>query len=127
MNILKDINLDEIKFSPDGRDISINFLNMSDGSLENILECKSVYYFKFQNCFEVDDGFACYVGEVNYELIKNSELSDWLAKIQYGFYNNDRTPLIPTKTDLYSVHIEGGEIIIELVCEKMLLNKKLLK
>lgn len=117
MQLLSDINLDEVIFSPNGKDLTFKFVNMTDGALINIIKCKSIFIFTYNNTFEDDDGFACYVGEVTCERISHSNLKKWLTEKRFSFYDVDKSIYVPTTRDLFNLHIEGGQIVIDLACE----------
>jgi len=119
MPILSDVNLDEVLFSPDGRDLTLKFVDMDTGTEKTIIKCQSVYLFNFSNTFEKDDGVACYVGEVTCEKISNSVRDEWLSKRNFGFSNMDGSIYSPTDKDLYNFHVEGGEIVIDIACERV--------
>lgn len=112
MNIFSDVNLDQISFSMNGRDLVFIFLNMTDGAQICEIKCASVYLFRYDNSFKNDDdGFACYVGEVSCHRIPRSYLKSW----NYERYE-------PSEDDLFHFYIEGGEISISLACEKVIVG-----
>ncbi|WP_340680132.1 hypothetical protein [Paraglaciecola sp.] len=117
MNILRDVNLDEISFSKDGRSVELYFIDMHEGKRVGILNCLSVYSFKYQNCFEDDDSLAAYIGEVNYEKIKSKEL---LKNLNYNFHDSEQL----VENEPLLINIEGGELVLEIICRAAEFNNK---
>lgn len=111
MNLLSDINLNEITFGKDGKSVRLSFIDMYEGGSLGELQCSSVYFFEYQNCFEDDDSLAAYVGEVSYRAIDSSEASDYLKKTGYAFSCDE---LCTSK--LFIISIEGGEVSLRVIC-----------
>jgi hypothetical protein len=63
--LLSDVNLSALSFSNDGRVLTIDFLNMTDGSPCAHLIASGVVVFNYHNTFVSDeDALPAYVGEV---------------------------------------------------------------
>ena len=78
------------------------------------------------------DGLPCYIGEVNVYELSPEKTVDKLVELKYGF-NKDtdstkHTPInskvfIPIEGPCYFLHIEGGQIFIELLCARVEIKK----
>ena len=109
MNILSDVNLDEISFGKDGKSVELRFIDMMHGKSTGTLTCSLLYSFKYQNCFEEDDSLAAYIGEVNYEKISSVEQLNGLG---YNFPDNEKV----AQDGALLINIEGGEVVLEIIC-----------
>ena len=118
MILSKDLNLDLVKFSSDGRAITMRFVDMRSGSFVGELRCSDCFHFRMQNMFGEDDGFACYVAEVRSELVEGEVLEKLLLSNKYPFRNELGAPV---RSDLpcYWLQVEGGDVIVEVVCRSI--------
>ncbi len=116
MILFEDVNLDELKISPDGKDIFLKFIDMNAGFPVGVIKCSSVYSLNYQNIFDLDDGFSCYIGEVVCQRIEQNEFSSILKKISFSFSLNDQSFYMPKRKELFVLHAEGGEVVIDIVC-----------
>ena len=117
MNILSDVNLDEISFSKDGKSIELYFIDMNEGEGIGTLKCIGVLSFKYQNYFEDDDSLAAYIGEVNYEKIKSTKR---LKSLNYNYHDGE----LQMEGGLTLINIEGGELVLEVICREAEFKKK---
>jgi hypothetical protein len=119
--LLQDVNLSNIHISPNGRTINIEFINMFDGGFLAHLTVEEVLIFKYFNAFDnSEDAFPTYVGEVMYRELIPEESSAELLNFGYRFIGREEQ--IQSKESLFFIHIEGGEISIDLVCSKYQLH-----
>lgn len=77
-------------------DFDFELLDMNLGDYYRALKCKNVYYFEYQNAFEDDDGFACYLCEIYSYNLENSEAVSQLKEKKYMFLNQERNISIPS-------------------------------
>ena len=115
-SIIENINLGSFKVSLNGRDFEFELLDMSLGDYYGTLKCENVYYFEYQNIFENDEGFACYLCEIYSYNLENSEAVSQLKEKKYMFLNQDQNISIPS-TYIQRVVLESGEMLIDLYCE----------
>lgn len=110
MGLLSDVNLNEISFGKDGKSIKLSFIDMYEGESIFDLECLSVCFFDYQNCFDASDSLATYVGEVIYKEIDLAEASNYLKKHGYVF-NQDEI----FSDNVFFISVEGGEISLKII------------
>ena len=121
--ILQDVNLSNVQMSTDGRTISIGFIDMFDGKCLGHLSLESVLVFRYFNAFESsEDSFPAYVGKVICRELVPDEITAELVNLGYRFIAGDGQIFIPSGKSLFLIHIEGGEVSIEIICGKYLLN-----
>jgi hypothetical protein len=114
MNKFKNVNLDKIAFSQDGKNIILSFIDSYQGKPIGSLCCNSVLYIKLQNFFE-GDGLPCFVGEVNVHELKKDELKSILGEINFSFKGS--IPEFCNKNDnFFRVTVDSGEIQIYILC-----------
>ncbi len=124
MSLLSDVNLGAVKFSIDGRNINLSFLDMYDLQPLIDLQCCGVCMLNMQNTFEDDEGFACYIGEVNCIVVERKHLKDWLQEHNYSFSGNTGLYL-PGNGDLKWLSLDSGEIVIDILCQDVVsINRK---
>lgn len=111
--IVQDTNLSEFSFESDGQLLRLSFLNMRDGHEEARIECRGIIAVKYHS---VGVPLPLYVGEVVHEEISGDTLAQSLDKLGYGFLNQAGAKFLPRREGLHFVHIEGGEIDIEVAC-----------
>ena len=116
MALFTDVNLDKLVFSSDGKSIDIYLIDMYEGASIGTLRCSSVFLCNYQNSFVDDDCLACYVGEVEYTKLDNSSENEFLKKLGYGFYNKDGGLYRPESNELFHIHIEGSEVMLDIIC-----------
>ncbi|MFA0789278.1 hypothetical protein ACCI51_01900 [Microbulbifer echini] len=121
---MSDVNLDSVKFSVDGRDICLSFLDMYELQPLADIQCKSVSMFNMQNTFEEDEGFACYIGEVNCETVDRESLGSWLKENKFGFSGGNGKTYLPGEGDLKILSLYSGEITIEILCKDVISTNK---
>lgn len=117
MNILEDVSLDSMVFSADGKDVVFEFLELYQGNTIGVIKCLSVCSLDYQNIFDNDDGFACYIGEVYCTQVKRADTETFLNSINFGFTAPDGHVYRPDSENLWLLHIEGGEAVIKIVCK----------
>lgn len=127
MILLSNINLDGISFNNLGRGVEFSFIDMDKGEPLTNLQCNAVYLFNYHNSFSDDEGFACYIAEVTYEFIPADLASKILMKYNFSFINLDGSTLVPTKKDLINLHIESGDIVVDIICEEIFQDGKKLE
>jgi len=118
--LFEDVNLAQIDISRDGMNITLTFVDMHGGNLCGKLECVSVFAFNYHNNFLPDgnDGFACYVFEVTLQEIPKGDIESYLKKMNYGFNS------FTLSYDYCNLlHIEGGDVIIDVLCHKVVVEK----
>ncbi|WP_139281595.1 hypothetical protein [Vibrio aerogenes] len=123
MNLLSNVNLDGINFHPDGRTIELEFIDMDEGDSVGTIKCTQVFICHYQNTFEYDDGFACYVGEVECHEIISEDIVSLLEKHNYGFTGNSGGIYKPVEDSLFKLHLESGEILLDVICGDVEFNK----
>ncbi|MDO6528191.1 hypothetical protein Q4519_21225 [Motilimonas sp. 1_MG-2023] len=114
--IYSDVNLDSIKLLPDGRTIELIFLDMYKGLEIGKITCANVYSFCYQNTFEENEGLACYIGEVGYEVIKPDEYATFLELNNYSFLGRGGSTYEPKEAELYKLHLESGDVMLDVIC-----------
>lgn len=114
--LLCDVNLAEITFGDGGQTLALTFLNMNDGSTVGILRCDGLLVVKYHT---VLSSLPLYVGEVNHDEVGNSQGLELLKRSDYSFLDESGTILNPRLDRLHYVHIEGGEVYIEIVCKEL--------
>ncbi|MDR3490884.1 MAG: hypothetical protein P4M12_02430 [Gammaproteobacteria bacterium] len=120
MKILSDINLSNMSFNKLGRGVEFKFLDMQKGEPISNIQCNAVYLFNYHNTFSEDDGFACYIVEIECTLIPHDSVNKWLANNNFGFMDMNGGVYVPSKKDLIHLHIESGDIVIDLACEEII-------
>lgn len=114
--LLADVNLARIKFSDDGRSVTLEFWNMYDGNPCGQLIASKLAVFNYHNSFGSDeDGLAAYLGELNVEACSGAEAESALVRSGYGFHGPGIEPLA-TGSKSYWIHAEGGEIELNIFC-----------
>jgi len=129
--ILEDVNLSEISISKDGRNIVFQFSELyKDDRCAEVI-CSSVYVFNYHNIFEDEyDGLPCYVGEVDYGEVHGLNLCQKLTELNFGFVvekdptdpNSGSKTYLPPNNKAYFLHIEGGQVDIDIVCGEVKIN-----
>jgi len=122
MNLLSDVNLDAIHFSTDGKNITLSFLDMYELKPFMDIQCRNSYVFSFQNKFEEDDGFACYIGEVNCEELPRDRLPEWLNSSS-GLSSISNEKNLSGKK-LKTLNLYSSEITINILCEEVIQIEK---
>ena len=129
--ILEDVNLSNISISKDGKEILFQFNRLQNDAARVEVVCSSVYVFNFHNVFEDEyDGLPCYVGEVRYGRICGSDLCRKLKELNFGFRveedpvepNSKKRMYIPGDRKAYFLHMEGGEVDIDIICGEVTIN-----
>jgi hypothetical protein len=115
-SIIENINLGSFKVSLNGKDFEFELLDMNFGKHYGTLKCKNVYYFEYQNTFEDDDGFACYLCEIYSFNLENSVAVSQLKEKNFRFLNQNNEICIPG-SNVQNVVLESGEVFIDLYCE----------
>ena len=114
--LLSDVNLSALSFSNDGRVLTIEFLNMTDGSPCAQLIASGVVAFNYHNTFESDeDALPAYVGEVTCRELREQDKDATLSRLGYGFLGRGVATFVP-KAGRFQIHVEGGELTIDLIC-----------
>jgi len=116
MKLLTDINLDEIVFSSDGKNITFKFIEIYKGNPSDIIKCSSVYAFHYENIFDDDEGLPVYVCEVRYTKRLKKDLSSSFKKTNLSINGN---AINPNEEELFLLDIEGGDVIIEVICKSV--------
>jgi hypothetical protein len=118
--LLEDVNLSEIQFTKDGKNIHFDFIDMYEGKPIASLICEDVLHLIYSNCFDDNDyGFACYVGEVTVQTFTlDKDIVQELHTMEYQFYDIGGNILV-RHNKLHIVEIEGGEVSIKVSCKKM--------
>ena len=84
--LLKDVNLSDIFISKSGRQIVINFINMSNGDACSSLIADNVIVFNYHNSFDdSEDAFPTYIGEVTCKELEREEVSLYFQGLGYNF------------------------------------------
>ena len=122
MILLSDVNLDEVFLGKDGKTLKLSFIDMHEGRAIGILKCLSIYSLNYQNCFDEDDSLVAYVGEVTCKKVDEERASKYLKDSGYSF-SCDET----FKRELFVVCVEGGEVMLKVVCGTVYFNDKELK
>ena len=117
MKILENVNLSMIKFSIDGRDVSLDFIDMYELKPLSTLMCSHVFFLNTQNSFQDDEGFSCYIGEVRCTVIERSNIAAWFKENNYKFLNQAGDAYVSGATEFNCVHLESGEFMLDLICE----------
>jgi hypothetical protein len=117
MELFSDVNIDEVTFSPDGKKVTLSFVDMHEGEPIGIIQCLSVLLFNYQNIFDDGEGFAAYVGEVTCSRIESKNISSFLSNMNFKFSGADGNVYTPNIQNLFALHVEGGEVILDIVCE----------
>ena len=115
-SIIENINLGSFKVSLNGRNFEFELLDMSLGDYYGTLKCENVYYFEYQNIFENDDGFACYLCEIYSFNLEHSVAVSQLKEKNFRFSNQNHEIFIPDY-NIQNVVLESGEVFIDLYCE----------
>ncbi len=118
--LLHDTNLSEIAFTSNGPALVLSFLSMYDGREELRLNCRGLLIVKYHS---ISSPLPLYVGEVIHEEISAEDTKLRLAHSGYGFTNQDGTVLTLRSERLHFVHLEGGEIDIDIVCTEVAFNR----
>lgn len=122
--ILADVNLSTLSFSDNGRILTVEFLNMADGSPCAQLTAIGVVAFNFHNTFDDDDdALPAYVGEVTCQDLEAQEAASLLSRLGYGFLGRGVTPYAPKSARLH-MHLEGGEVTIDVICSEYALSHR---
>lgn len=116
MQRFSDVNLDQVIISQDGKSVEMKFCDMSVGKDIGSIKCSHVFIFKYQNTFEDDDGFACYIGEVVCEKLIEKRALEVLSRLGYGFYGSDSALYKPSVDSLFHLQLVGGEVMLDIVC-----------
>ena len=109
-----DVNLAEIAFARDGLELTLTFLSMDNGSEVGRLRCSGLLAVKYHT---VLSALPLYVGEVNHDEFDSSQATEALKRLDYSFVNGSGSVLIPRLDRLHYVHIEGGEVYMEIICK----------
>lgn len=123
--LLEDVNFDELVIGRDGKTLVLKFIDMNEGNPVSALKCSSVFMLNYQNTFEVDDGLACYVGEVGYSHVAENEVSEWLRRNNFSFSTSVIGGKNLNDSGLIWLHIEGGEVIVDVACQGLEHNGQL--
>ena len=122
--LLKDVSLATVSLSADGTAVGMEFLSLQDGAPCAALQCRRVILLAFRNAFEHNkDAFPCYLGEVVREDLSSSSLRERLDGFQYGFSRGDGSTYMPAGSRGVHVHLEGGEVILDVICGEAVLVK----
>lgn len=116
--LLNDTNLSEVAFGSNGQSLVLTFLNMRDGDEEARLGCSGLLIVKYQSTCS---SLPLYVGDVIDEIVGEDSMQR-LGQMGYGFMNRDGTTLSSPSERLHFVHLEGGEIDIDIVCSEIEFN-----
>jgi hypothetical protein len=123
--LLQDVNLALIEISQDGRNITLDFVNMADGGAHAKLEAQAVVLFNYQNAFEAgEDALPAFVAEVTCEEFDNHGRSSQLMKLGYGFLGRGVETYVPKLNNCFVIHVEGGEVSLDLLCGAYQLTKQ---
>jgi hypothetical protein len=114
--LLNDVNLANIAFGKDGQEITLSFLSMTDGGEVATLRCSGLLVLKYQT---VLFPLPLYVGEVNHEEFTNMQIAELLRGFDYSFFDQSGNTFDPHLERLHNVHIEGGEVYIQIVCKEL--------
>jgi hypothetical protein len=112
-DLLQDSNLSEVAFGSNGQELFLTFLSMEDGREVARLRCHGLLVVKYHS---VSSPLPLYVGEVTHEKIDVQNSTLRLASLDYGFTNQDSRSLHPNSEGIHFVHIEGGELDIDIAC-----------
>jgi hypothetical protein len=118
--LFKDVNLDLLTISTDGRTVNIRLADMVRGECIEELECSGCFYLEMQNVFADDDGFACYVSEVRCDVVEGAALEQLLARQRYSFRNQAGQPALAQGPARIWLEIEGGDIVVRIGCGSLL-------
>lgn len=124
--LFDDITIKKMQFSPNGRDLELTFIDMYKGDFLAKIKCKSLYVSSYQTILEEDE-FPCYIGEVNYEILRGQELSHKIQELDFAFYRPDESGFVDwdgpdrytPEMDCHHFVIGGGEIYIEIICQEV--------
>jgi hypothetical protein len=96
---------------------------MTDGRPCAQLTANGVVMLNYHNAFDNDDdALPAYIGEVTCRELGVKEADSVLSGLGYGFIGNGGTIYVP-KLGCFHIHIEGGELAIDMVCEKFKLSR----
>jgi hypothetical protein len=116
IQLFKDVNLSDINIQNYGRDVLLKFCDMQDGEICGSIHLKNVYILNYHNIFEdKDDGLACYIGEVTIAELQGEEASSKLNVLGFQFEGCDGLTYLPQSSTLFFLHLEGGELAIDLI------------
>jgi hypothetical protein len=122
--ILADVNLSTLSFSDNGRNLTMEFINMNDGNPCAQMTASGIVAFQYQNTFENDDdAFPVYVGEVTWQEFGAKEAAAILSQLGYGFFVRGATLFIP-KSGRFHIHVEGGAVMVDLICNEYRLTAR---
>ncbi|WP_449252216.1 hypothetical protein [Chitinimonas lacunae] len=123
MLLWKDVNLDKLVVSPDGRSVQVVLSDMTQGMPLAILECSDCFLLNFQNIFSDEDGFACYIGEVKCDFVEGDAVSDLLVSQHFMFSTSIGHPVLPLGESMIWVHLEGGDVLVKIGCRNIFCNQ----
>ncbi len=119
MILLKNIDLNLIEISKDGKDVTFNFIGFFMGDISSIIKCYYVSNFNYFNLFEIyDEGFPCNIDEVNCFKIEKINMFELLSKKKFNMAVNF-LKFVKPQYDLWYLKMESGEIFIDLLCKKI--------
>jgi hypothetical protein len=122
--LLTDVNFARIGFSDSGRAVTIDFLNMQDGSPCAQLIAEGVVAFNYHNTFTDDEeALPAYVGEVTWREWQREEASSVLLGIGYGFVTQGGQTFAP-ESRYFHISAQGGELAVDLICSKYRLSRQ---
>ena len=123
MNLLENMALDGIKFSPDGKNLTCDFINTYDGEKVASLLCRNTFYFEYQNGFEEYDGFAAFIHEVCSEELSKKQTISRLKERKYSFVESQGGDISLPNQEYYHIYFQSNEVIIDIFCDTYLLEK----
>jgi hypothetical protein len=124
--LLSDVNLSALSFSNDGRVLTIDFLNMTDGNPCAQLIASGVVVFNYHNTFGSDeDALPAYVGEVTCRELREQDKDAALSRLGYGFLGRGVVTFVP-EAGRFQIHVEGGELGIDLICAQYRVSRQTL-
>lgn len=115
-DLFTDVNLSQIDFGSNSGELSLQFLNMSDGSPIGTLSCEGVVTFAYHDY--ADSGLPVYVGRVFVEEISGQEALNVIGT--FGYQVEQHSELL-RRMSLYHVRIEGG-LMVHIVCQRVSLD-----
>jgi hypothetical protein len=126
--IFENVNLANLDIADDGKKVVLDFLDMTSNNWESIgkIRCNNVFLLNYQNSFlpDMDDGFACYVGEVTLQRIKKNEYDKFIFNHRFGSIESGGNYIDFPYEEANLLHLESGDVIIDIMCENLEIDKK---
>ena len=109
--LMSNVNLNGIEFLS-VRNMLFSFLNSYNGDFYKKILCHNVWKFTEENIIDEGERFPIFICDIRVAKLENAEIEAAFDYLKYGWG-------VPESNEYNLVCIDGGEVSIDLICEKV--------